>query len=84
MIKSARKIVYDTDYLHNVTFVKNLLEYSDDYSGSIAKNSLWYFHTNNTTINTNSGFEARILLTQAVNNDGTGGSKNASAYATLI
>ena len=28
MIKSAGKIVYDTDNLHNVTFVKNLLEYS--------------------------------------------------------
>ena len=30
MIKSAGKIVYDTDNLHKVTFVKNLLEYSDD------------------------------------------------------
>ena len=29
MIKSAGKIVYDTDNLHNVTLVKNLLEYSD-------------------------------------------------------
>ena len=43
MIKSAGKIVYDTDNLHNVTFVKNLLEYSDDFSRSVAKNSLWYF-----------------------------------------
>ena len=42
MIKSAGKIVYDTDNLHKVTFVKNLLEYSDDYSRSVAKNSLWY------------------------------------------
>jgi len=32
MIKSAGKIVYDTDNLHKVTFVKNLLEYSDDLS----------------------------------------------------
>ena len=30
MIKSAGKIVYDTDNLHKVVFVKNLLEYSDD------------------------------------------------------
>ena len=30
MIKSAGKIVYDTDNLHNVTLVKNLLEYSDE------------------------------------------------------
>ena len=32
MIQSAGKIVYDTDNLHNVTFIKNLLEYSDDFS----------------------------------------------------
>ena len=32
MIKSAGKIVCDTDNLHKVTFVKNLLEYSDDFS----------------------------------------------------
>ena len=37
MIKSAGKIVYDTDNLHKVTSVKNLLEYSDDYSRSVAK-----------------------------------------------
>ena len=32
MLKSSGKIAYDTDNLHKVTFVKNLLEYSDDYS----------------------------------------------------
>ena len=63
MIKSAGKIVYDTDNLHNITFVKNLLEYSDDYSRSVAKNSLWNLDTNATTANTNIGFEARRLLT---------------------
>jgi len=31
-IKSAGKIAYDTNNLHKVTFVKNLLEYSDDFS----------------------------------------------------
>ena len=69
MIKSAGKIVYDTDNLHNVTFTKNLLEYSDDYSRSVAKNSLWYLDTDNTTAKTNTGFEARRLLTQANNNN---------------
>ena len=38
MIKSAGRIVYDTDNLHNVTFV---MEYSDDYSRSVAKKSLY-------------------------------------------
>ena len=65
MIKSAGKIVYDTDNLHKVVFVKNLLEYSDDYSRSVAKNSLWYLDTNYLIANAdqNTGFEARRLLT---------------------
>ena len=86
MNKSAGKIVYDTDNLHNlhnVTSVKNLLEYSDDYSSSIAKNSLWYLDNNDRTINTNSGFESRRLLTQAVINDGTGGSKDINIIIPL-
>ena len=65
MIKSAGKIVYDTDNLHNVTFIKNLLEYSDDFSRSVAKNSLWYLDTDGTSANTNLGFEARRVLTNA-------------------
>ena len=67
MIKSAVKIVYDTDNLHKVTFVKNLLEYSDDFSRSVAKNSLWYLDTTNTTVLAdNAGFAARkSLMTDA-------------------
>ena len=62
MIKSAGKIVYDTNNLHKVTFVKNLLEYSDDFGRSVAKNSLWYLDTDATSANTNSGYQARKLL----------------------
>ena len=63
-IKSAGKIVYDTDNLHKVTFVKNLLEYSDAFSRSVAKNSFWYLDTTDTTvIADNKGFAARRLLT---------------------
>ena len=65
MIKSAGKIVNDTDNLHNVTFIKTLLEYSDDFSRSVAKNSFGYLDTDGTTGNTNLGFEARKLLTKA-------------------
>ena len=70
MIKSAGKIVYDTDNLHKVTLVKNLLEYSDDYSRSVAKNSLWYLDTSHqiANANQNTGFEARRLLTRGNNN----------------
>ena len=62
MIKSTGKIVYNTDNLHKVTFVKNLLEYSDDFGRSVAKNSLWYLDTDATSANTNSGYQARKLL----------------------
>ena len=63
MIKSAGKIVYDTNNLHKVTFVKNLLEYSDDYGRSVAKNSLWYLDTTGTSvIADNAGFGARHAL----------------------
>ena len=64
VIKSSGKIVYESDNLHRITNVKNLLEYSDDFSRSVAKNSFWYIDTNSTTANTNSGFEARRILTQ--------------------
>ena len=84
MIKSAGKIVYDTDNLHNVTFVKNLLEYSDDYSRSVAKNSLWYLDTDATTANTNLGFEARRLLTKAADDDQLAvGGKNVNVLIPL-
>ena len=63
MIKSAGKIVYETTNLHKITYVKNLLEYSDDYSRSVAKNNLWYLDTDGTTANTNTGLEARHQLT---------------------
>ena len=63
VIKSSGKIIYDTDNLHLVTFAKNLLEYSDDYARSVAKNSLWYLDTDATSDDTNTGLEARRLLT---------------------
>ena len=68
MIKSAGKIVYDTNNLHKVTFVKNLLEYSDDFSRSVAKNSLWYLDVENAdmTAASNTGFQVRkSLMTDA-------------------
>ena len=65
MIKSAGKIVYDTNNLHKVTFVKNLLEYSDDFSRSVAKDSFWYLDVAaaDMTAVGNAGFESRRLLT---------------------
>ena len=73
VVRSAGKIIYDTDNLHLVTFVKNLLEYSDDYSRSVAKNSLWYLDTTGTHVeDDNAGFAARRLLTRGRGVDGAG------------
>ena len=83
VIKSAAKIVYESDNLHRITNVKNLLEYSDDYSRSVAKNSFWYIDTDLTTANTNTGFEARRILTQAHQNNGGGGAKSINEMIPL-
>ena len=64
VIKSAGQIIYDTDNLHLVTFAKNLLDYSDDYARSVAKNSIWYLDTADSSVAAaNPNFEARRLLT---------------------
>ena len=76
VIKSSGKIVYESDNLHRITNVKNLLEYSDDYSRSVAKNSFWYLDTTAGTTNANTGFEARKILTQRIGEGG--GAANAS------
>ena len=80
MIKSSTKIVYDTDNLHNVVFVKNLLEYSDNFARSVGKNSLWYLDTNATSANTNTGFNARKLHTEEIG----GGDNNPRDVNVII
>ena len=69
VIKRSGKIVYESDNIHRITNIKNLLEYSDDYSRSVAKNSFYYIDTDSTTAVTNRGFEARRLLTKAIADD---------------
>ena len=83
MIKSAGKIVYDTNNLHNVTFVKNLLEYSDDFSRSVAKDSFWYLDVANADMTAagNTGFEARRNLSKRV---GEGGGEEAAKDINVI
>ena len=60
-----------------------MLEYSDEFSRSVAKNSFWYLDTDATTANTNSGFEARRIQSQAVQNNGNGGAKNINTIIPL-
>jgi len=82
-ISSAGKLVYETDSIHKTVNVKNLLEYSDDFSRSVAKNSFWYLDTEDSTANTNLGFEERRVLTQARQNDGNGGAKSINETIPL-
>ena len=87
MIKSAGKIVYDTNNLHKVTFVKNLLEYSDDFSRSVAKDSFWYLDVANLadiTAAGNTGFEARQNLLKRVNEDGDAAGNAAKDINVII
>ena len=84
VIKSAGKITYDTDNFHLVTFAKNLLEYSDDYARSVAKNSFWYLDLADSHVAAeNANFEARRLLTRGVANDGTGAGKDFNVTIPL-
>ena len=41
-VKSAGKPVYEADSIHKVIFIKNLLDYSDDYAKSLTKSQFWY------------------------------------------
>ena len=90
MVRSSEKIIYNTDNLHKVTFVKNLLEYSDDYSRSVAKNSFWYLDTNDSTevrpaqATFNAGYAARKILTQGRNAGPAGPGKEANITIPLI
>ena len=76
VVRSSEKIIYDTDNLHKVTFVKNLLEYSDDYSRSVAKNSFWY-------LDTNIGYLVRKTLTQGRNAGPAGPGKEVNVTIPL-
>ena len=82
-IRSAGKIIYDTDNLHKVCFVKNLLEYSDDFSRSVAKNSFWYLDTNATTANTIQDLKLGGCKLKRFKNNGGGGAKNINVIIPL-
>jgi len=58
--------MYEADNIHKGIFIKNLLEFSDDFSRSVAKNQFWYLDSDATTATdnnaTNLGMRARALL----------------------
>ena len=64
-VKSAGKKLYNIDDAHKAVFVKNLLDFSDDYARSTAKSQFWYLDTaESVVLNTNAGIEQREKLTQ--------------------
>ena len=48
-LKSAGKTLYEANDIHKVIFIKNLLDFSDDYSRRLAKNQFWYIDSDATT-----------------------------------
>jgi len=65
-IKSGGKVVYRADGIHKIIFIKNLLDYSDDYARSSAKEQFWYLDTDARNVTaaaaTNAGIRQRGLL----------------------
>ena len=65
-LSSAGKKLYEADNIHKGIFIKNLLDFSDDFSRSVAKNQFWYLDSDATTVTdtnaTNLGMRARALL----------------------
>ena len=65
-LKSAGKNLYEGGDIHKVIFIKNLLDFSDDFSRRVAKNQFWYLDSDATTVTdgnaTNAGMRARALL----------------------
>ena len=65
-LKSAGKTLYEGTDIQKVIFMKNLLDFSDDSSRSVAKNQFWYLDSDTTSVThgnaTNVGMRARALL----------------------
>ena len=66
VISSGKKL-YEAGNIHKGIFIKNLLDFSDDFSRSVAKNQFWYLDEDATTetdgnATNKGGIRARALL----------------------
>ena len=85
VVKSAGKTLYNIDNAHKAVFVKNLLDFSDDYARSTAKSQFWYLDTaDSVVLADNAGIRARQLLTKRVNEDGDAAGNAAKVVETII
>ena len=85
VVKSAGKNLYNIDDAHKAVFVKNLLDFSDDYARSTAKSQFWYLDTAETyVLNDNIGIKSRAALTKRVSEAGTAAGNAARIVETVI
>ena len=49
-MKSAGKPVYNVDNVHKAIFIKNPLDFSDDFPRSTAKGQFWYLDNDDSTV----------------------------------
>ena len=84
MVKSAGKNLYNIDDAHKAVFVKNLLDFSDDYARSTARSQFWYLDTaEDVVLDNNTGIAARAALTKRIG-EGGGGENTARTVETII
>ena len=84
-VKSGGKTLYNIDNAHKAVFVKNLLDFSEDYSNSTAKSQFWYLDTTDTVVLAdNKGIQARASLTKRVNEDNNPAGNAAKVVETII
>ena len=67
IVKSSGKKLYEADNIHKVVFIKNLLDFSGNFSRSVAKNHFWYLDNDDDTVVAeatakNLGMRARAIL----------------------
>ena len=67
-VSSAGTELSEPNNIHKGIFIKNLLDYSNDYSGTVAKDQFWYLDVDETTVTdanaTNLGMRARAFLSK--------------------
>ena len=65
-VSSSATTLSESNNIHKGIFIKNLLDYSNDYSGTVAKDQFWHLDVDKTTVTdgnaSNSGMRERALL----------------------
>ena len=85
VVKSTGKNLYNIDNAHKAVFVKNILDFSDDYARSTARSQFWYLDTaEDTTLNNNTGIAARAALTKRGSEAGNAVGNAARIVETII